>query len=105
MPIPYSQFIIGQEEPDEMPNEVAYHLAGLSGCHHKVAHRALVKLNPEISFNAWGAAMLRFEDIGPVAAEIATVYHAYAVACRQASKKHLTFRDVAPQSWLRDLGR
>jgi hypothetical protein len=61
MSFTYSLFIAGQEQPEHLPNEVAYRMAGLLGCPHHVAHRALVKVNPEVWFNAWGDALLSYE--------------------------------------------
>jgi hypothetical protein len=48
MCLTYAQFIIGQEEPDEMPNEVAYRLSQLLGHNHYLIHRALINVNPEL---------------------------------------------------------
>jgi len=44
----YTQFITGQEQPEEMPNEVAYRLSQLLGHNHHLIHRALINVNPEL---------------------------------------------------------
>lgn len=42
----YEDYIFGQEEPELMPNEVAYRLSQLLGHNHFLIHRALVAVNP-----------------------------------------------------------
>ena len=88
----YVSFTENQEEPELMPNEVAYHLAGLLGCPHYVAHRALAKVNPEIRFNVWGDAWVLSEAVGTIAAEITSILWADAAAYRQAMKIPLTIK-------------
>jgi hypothetical protein len=68
----YAQFIIGQEEPEEGPNEVAYRLSQLLGHEHYLIHRALVNVNPELVSVGldW---CLSVEALGSVGNEIGTL--------------------------------
>lgn len=47
-PFTYADLISSQEEPELMPNQVAYHFAQLTGCDHYTVHQALEALNPEL---------------------------------------------------------
>ena len=49
MRTPYLDFVIGQEAPEEGPNEIAYKLAGVLGRPHYAIHQALLAVNPTLS--------------------------------------------------------
>lgn len=79
MRLTYAQFIIGQEEPDEMPNEVAYRLSQLLGHNHFLIHRALVNVNPELI--AVGSDWcLSDEGLAPLGHEIGSLLMAGLIA-------------------------
>ena len=80
----YAYHIAGQEDPEEMPSEVALHLSQLLGCPHHTAHRALVSVDPEVWEDAFGRVFLAYGEVGPVADEVQRLLLADARAYSQA---------------------
>jgi hypothetical protein len=44
----YAELSAGQEDPELMPNEVAFHLSQLLGYEHFTIHRVLLEVNPAL---------------------------------------------------------
>lgn len=58
----YAEMVANQEQPELAPNQLAYHLAQLTGHHHYTAHRALLATNPDVVVTD-GGGVLALEDL------------------------------------------
>lgn len=65
----YAEMAAKQEQPEAMPNVLAYHLAELTGHHHHTAHRALVATNPAVLLTEAGP-VLALDDLPAVLAAV-----------------------------------
>jgi hypothetical protein len=70
----YAVLISNQEEPELMPNEVAYRFAQLTGEDHYTVHLALASLNPELHGTDEGDFTLSLPDVAALAAQVALLH-------------------------------
>lgn len=67
----YAALISNQEEPELMPNEVAYRFSQLTGEDHYTVHLALASLNPELHGTDEGNLTLSLVDVAALAVQVA----------------------------------
>lgn len=65
----YAEMTANQEQPEIMPNVLAYHLAQLTGHNHHTVHRALLAVNPAVLLTGAGA-VLSVDDLPEVLAAV-----------------------------------